>query len=187
MQRFERWLEQARQADLAEPAAMTLATVRIDGGVSARTVLLKQVDREGFVFYTNSKSRKGRHLQADARVALCFTWAALKHQVLVEGRAHPVSGDTADNYWRTRPRESQLGALASHQSELLSSRGELEQRFDELKGRFEGKQIPRPDFWSGFRVVPELIEFWSGRESRLHERVRYTATPQGWRKELLNP
>jgi len=185
--RFGEWLEDARASGTAEPTAMTLATARREGGVSARTVLLKEVDERGFVFYTNLNSRKGRQLNSDPRCALVFLWAHLKRQVLVEGRVEPVAPSEADAYWATRPRGSQFGAWASRQSETLDSRETLESRFHELEREYTDRQIPRPEHWSGFRVVPERIEFWSGRDSRLHDRERYRVQSGTWIHELLYP
>ena len=166
---------------------MMLATRGIETGVSVRTVLLKQVDETGFVFYTNTRSRKGRQLAADPRCALCFLWAPLKRQVQVEGRAVLVADEVADEYWKQRPRESQIGAWASYQSEPLSSRDELEQRFREFEDRYADRPVPRPPHWTGYRVEPEMIEFWSGRDARLHDRWRYTRGDDGWERIRLNP
>lgn len=184
---FREWFEEALAADLAEPTAMTLATRGLQAGVSVRTVLLKQVDEAGFVFYTNTHSRKGRQLDADPRCALCFLWAPLKRQVQVEGRVERVSDDEADAYWAQRPRGSQVGAWASRQSEPLASRDELEERFRELEQRYADRPVPRPPHWTGYRVVPDMIEFWSGRDARLHDRWRYTRDGQSWTMVRLNP
>lgn len=184
---FREWFEEALAADLAEPTAMTLATRGLQAGVSVRTVLLKQVDEAGFVFYTNTHSRKGRQLDADPRCALCFLWAPLKRQVQVEGRVERVSDDEADAYWAQRPRGSQVGAWASRQSEPLASRVELEERFRELEQRYADRPVPRPPHWTGYRVVPDMIEFWSGRDARLHDRWRYTRDGQSWTMVRLNP
>lgn len=185
--RFERLLEQAVAANLAEPSAMTLATASHDGRPAARTVLLKGVDQRGFVFYTNTLSRKGRALAENPRAALCFFWQPLLAQVLVEGEVEPVSIAEADAYWATRPRLSQVGAWASEQSELLESRAVLEERFADYERKFEGQSVPRPPHWSGYRVAPDLIEFWSARPGRLHERERYIKQADGWQKVLINP
>lgn len=184
---FREWLDEACDSDIAEPTAMILATRGLEAGVSVRTVLLKQVDEAGFVFYTNTRSRKGRQLASDPRCALCFLWAALKRQVQVEGPAVVVPDEVADEYWKQRPRESQIGAWASHQSEPLESREVLERRFQEIERRFAGQPVPRPDHWTGYRVVPDMIEFWSGRDARLHDRWRYTRGGDGWEKVRLNP
>lgn len=186
--RFLEIFEQAR-ADpaVAEPTAMTLATATADGRTSARTVLLKQVDEQGFVFYTNTLSRKGRQLAANPRAALVFFWRPLNRQVLVEGAVEPVGEQEADAYFRSRPRVSQIGAWASHQSEPLDRRETLEERVAELEERYAGEPIPRPPHWSGYRVRPDMIEFWHGRSGRLHDRDRYWLEAGEWRHCLLNP
>lgn len=185
--RFREWLDEARASDITEPTAMTLATARREGGVSARTVLLKEVDERGFVFYTNLNSRKGLQLESDPRCALVLLWAPLKRQVLVEGRAQRVADAEADAYWSTRPRGSQFGAWASRQSATLDRRESLERRFRELEREYAGKDVPRPPHWTGFRVVPDMIEFWAGRDSRLHDRERYRRQADAWVHELLYP
>ncbi|HEX5513785.1 MAG TPA: pyridoxamine 5'-phosphate oxidase [Gammaproteobacteria bacterium] len=185
--RFQELLQQAGQTGLAEPAAMSVATVSVDGRPEVRTVLLKEVDERGFVFYTNTLSRKGQSLAAHPHAALCLFWQPLLTQVLVEGRTEPVAPAEADDYWATRPRASQIGAWASQQSEPLDSREELDQRFAEYEERFRGQAVPRPPHWSGYRVKPDLIEFWFSRAGRLHDRERYLHTPDGWRKVLVNP
>lgn len=185
--RFQELLQQAQASDLREPAAMSLATVGTDGMPSVRTVLLKQVDPRGFVFYTNTRSRKGVQLAANPKAALCFFWQPLMEQVLVEGAVAPVSDAEADAYWASRPRLSQIGAWASHQSEPLERREELEQRLEEYEAKYAGGDVPRPPHWSGYRLVPSLIEFWSSRPGRLHDRVRYERQDDGWRKRLINP
>lgn len=186
VERLESLLERARATDLPEPTAMTLATVA-DGRPSARTVLLKELSARGLVFYTNTLSRKGRQLQREPAAALCFFWQPLMEQVLVEGVVEPVTPEEADRYWQTRPRISQLGAWASEQSQPLPERGALEQRFAEFESRFRDADVPRPPHWSGYRVVPDLIEFWSSRPGRLHERLRYSRRDGAWCKELIYP
>jgi pyridoxamine 5'-phosphate oxidase len=188
--RFSELLAAARQHPLiTEPTAMTLATVGKDGRPSARIVLLKGVDERGFVFYTNYHSRKGTEVLAHPEVALVFHWLPLETQVRVEGRAAPVSDDEADAYFAGRPRGSQLGAWASDQSGTLDSRATLEARLAEVTARYEGQPVPRPPYWSGFRVAPVAIEFWKNRQSRLHERELYSraAPGQPWAVRLLNP
>lgn len=186
--RFLALLEQARDSEsVPEPTAMTLATTGPDGRPSARTVLLKEADERGFVFYTNTLSRKGRQLSAVPQAALVFFWPALAAQVLVEGEVRAVDDDEADAYFASRPRLSQLGAWASEQSSPLESRALLEQRLEDCEHRFAGDAVPRPPHWSGYRVRPDLIEFWSGREGRLHERDRYFREADAWRHTLLNP
>lgn len=185
--RFEELLQQARDTDLKEPTAVSLATVGAAGMPSVRTVLLKQVDERGFVFYTNTRSRKGVQLAENPKAALCFFWQPLMEQVLVEGDVEPVSAAEADAYWASRPRLSQIGAWASHQSEPLARREELEQRLADYERRYADQDVPRPSHWSGYRLRPRLIEFWSARPGRLHDRVRYQLEGEHWRKQLVNP
>jgi pyridoxamine 5'-phosphate oxidase len=172
---------------LPEPTAMTLATVGRDGQPSARLVLLKSVDERGFVFYTNLRSRKGRELAANPRAALTFHWQPLEVQVRIEGLAEQVDDAEADEYFATRPRGSQIGAWASDQSEELASAADLDARFAEVERRFVGRDVPRPPFWSGYRVRPERVEFWRNRPSRLHERRLFEREGEGWRESLLYP
>lgn len=185
--RFLELLQAAMQTDLAEPKAMTLATVGSEGRPGVRTVLLKQVDERGFTFFTNTKSRKGRDLTANPRAALCFHWQPLKQQVIVEGSVERVSDTEADEYWRTRPRDSQFAAWASNQSEPLDSLADLRARHAEYKRQFEGQSVARPPHWSGYRVVPDRIEFWTAGWARLHERVCYQKTGEAWSVTRLNP
>jgi pyridoxamine 5'-phosphate oxidase len=172
---------------LPEPTAMMLATVGADGQPSLRVVLLKAVDERGFVFYTNLDSRKGRELALHPRVALCFHWQLLERQVRIEGDAEQVAAEEADAYFATRARASQIGAWASQQSRPLSSDSELESRVREVEGRFAGRQVPRPPYWSGFRVVARRIEFWRSRAYRLHERLVYDRSDGEWRETRLYP
>ena len=188
--RFATLLARARAAGLPEPTAMTLATATRDGRPSARMLLLKGVDERGFVFYTNLGSRKARELTENPVAALCFFWAAQETQVRVEGPVEPVSDAEADEYFASRPRGSQEGAWASRQSEPLAAREELEARLREVAERYAGREVPRPPHWSGFRLLPERIEFWFGRSSRLHDRELYTraaSAPGGWRVTRLYP
>jgi pyridoxamine 5'-phosphate oxidase len=186
---FRDLLEEARAAGDPEPTAMTLATSDAEGRPSVRTVLLKGFDERGFVFYTNLNSRKGQQLAVNPQAALLFLWKTLRHQVQVkiEGGVSGVSAEEADAYFSSRPRESQLGAWASLQSETLDARSTLEQRLAELEQRYAGQAVPRPPHWSGFRVDPDLIEFWYGAPHRLHDRHRYERIDGVWRKRLLYP
>jgi pyridoxamine 5'-phosphate oxidase len=170
-----------------EPTAFALGTVDEEGRPAVRILLLKGVDERGFVFFTNYESRKGRELLSTQRAAMCFHWPHLERQVRVEGRAERVSDEEADAYFATRPRGSQIGAWASIQSQPMAQPGDLEARVAEIEQRFAGRPVPRPPHWSGFRVVPDRIEFWHGMPSRLHERELYTRGEGGWRIERLYP
>ena len=187
VERFRALYARAQALDIPETTAMSLATVDSDGRPSVRTVLLKAFDARGFVFYTNKLSRKGRALAADPRAALCFLWQPLMEQVLIEGAVENVSVADADAYWATRARVSQIGAWASRQSEAMADRDELTRRFAEFERKFADKPVPRPAHWSGFRLKPFSIEFWSSRPGRLHERERYALTEGGWRHTWLYP
>lgn len=187
IERFDELYRQAHSTEPGEKTAMTVATADPDGRPSARTVLLKHHDERGFVFYTNLDSRKGRALRANPQAALLFLWQSLSRQVRIEGPVELVDDAEADAYWASRPRESQLGAWASRQSELLDSREQYEQRLEELRRRYEGEAIPRPPFWSGFRVVPDRIEFWHERKYRQHDRECCWFDGERWQWGLLNP
>ena len=189
MQRLAELYARAKVDPCHDPNSMTLATVGADGRPSARMVLLKGIDADGLVFYTNARSRKGRQMAAQPHVALTLWWPQLARQVRVEGTVAPVDDAEADAYFATRPRGSQLGAWASEQSEPLGSRAELEARLLELTRKYEGRPVPRPPHWTGYRVTPLLIELWHGREDRLHEREQWVRdTPSApWTMRLLNP
>ncbi len=184
---FRLWFDEALASDEIEPTAMGLATVSPDGAPTTRIVLLKAHDRKGFVFYTNLLSEKGQHLEHTPEAALNFWWKTLGRQVRIDGAVEPVTDAEADAYFASRPRESQLGAWASHQSAPLLSRDVLEDRWIAAREQFEGGPVPRPDFWSGFRVIPRRIEFWRLGDHRLHDRWRFLAVGPGWERHRLYP
>jgi pyridoxamine 5'-phosphate oxidase len=187
-QLFDAWFAEAKAGEPNDAEAMTLATASTDGRPSARMVLLKGHDARGFVFYTNSRSRKGDELAANPRAALLFHWKSLRRQVRAEGAVSPVSAAEADAYFATRSRDSQLGAWASDQSRPLANRDLFEARYAAAKEDHEGRDVPRPPHWWGYRLVPERIEFWSDRPHRLHERRLFTRGPDGrWTEGLLYP
>ena len=187
MRRFSQGFDQAVAAGIPEPTAMTLSTVNERSRPVSRVVLLKSWDANGFVFYTNTRSRKGRHLAANPAASLLFWWRENEQQVLVEGRAERVSDEEADTYFASRPRGSQIGAWASMQSSELEDRQTLLDRVARVEDEYRDSEIPRPPHWSGFRVEPDRVEFWYGREFRLHERVLFTAGEDGWLRTLLYP
>lgn len=185
--RFQEWFAEALRKETDLPEAMMLATIGAGGVPSARMVLLKDADSRGFVFYTNLESRKGRELTANPGAALVFHWKALKRQVRIVGAAEPVSDEEADAYFATRPRGAQIGAWASDQSRPMEGAHELEKRVAQFTARFGFGRIPRPSFWSGFRVVPQEVEFWEERLFRLHERTHYRRAGDGWTVSRLFP
>ena len=188
IKQFQLWFGEAVKAKFYLAEAMTLATASKDGKPSARLVLLKQVDEQGFVFYTNYDSRKGVELIENPFAALVFHWAELHRQVRIEGKVEKVSAKESEEYFHSRPRESQIGAWASPQSHIVSGRNELEQQFETLIKKFEGKPVPLPEHWGGFRMKPTTIEFWQGRASRLHDRIVYELQSNGsWTIKRLAP
>ena len=184
---FEKWFQQAMELKVHEPNAMTLATISPDGQPSQRTVLLKAFDQKGFTFFTNYQSRKAAHIAANPAVCLLFPWITLERQVIIQGRAEKISAAESLKYFATRPRESQIGAWVSNQSEVISSRKILLQKLDEIKAKFQGGEIPLPSFWGGYRVVPESIEFWQGGPARVHDRFLYTRQGENWNINRLAP
>jgi pyridoxamine 5'-phosphate oxidase len=187
IKQFQLWFAEVQAAGIVEPTAMVLATADRQGRPSARTVLLKSVDRRGFVFYTNYESRKGRDLAENPRAALVFNWPQLRRQVCIEGSVTKVSREESEAYFRTRPRGHQLGAWASRQSSVVSGREELDRRLAELELEYRGKEIPLPPYWGGYLVAPERIEFWQGRANRMHDRLVYRRQGEGWVVERLSP
>lgn len=185
--RFRGWLAEAEAAEPNDPNAMALATAEADGHPSVRMVLLKGLSNAGFVFYTNQHSRKGSELAANPNAALLFHWKSLRRQVRVEGPVEPVSDAEADAYFASRGRDSRLGAWASDQSHTLADRATLGARLEEVKARFGDGDVPRPPHWSGYRVVPQRIEFWSDGNARLHHRELFEREADGWTMRLLNP
>ncbi len=187
LDKFNVWMAEAERLEPSDATAMTLSTALPGGAPSGRMMLLKGADERGFVFYTNLDSRKAHEMDANPRAALTFHWKSLRRQVRIEGAVEPVSEAEADTYFATRSRVSQIGAWASRQSMPLEGRFELEKRIAKYTARFLGGEVPRPDFWSGYRVVPVIMEFWEDRKFRLHERVVYHLGNDGWTSEYLYP
>ncbi|WP_417565287.1 pyridoxamine 5'-phosphate oxidase [Marinobacter sp.] len=187
VRQFQIWFEDAREAGILEPNAMSLATAGRDGMPDLRTVLLKYFDAHGFVFYTNYGSRKAREMDENPQAALLFPWLGLNRQVRIQGQVEKVSKSESLRYFASRPRGSQIGAWVSAQSKAITSRGLLEQKVAEIKRKFIDGEVPLPSFWGGYRVVPERIEFWQGRPSRLHDRFEYVRESDGWFIQRLQP
>ncbi len=184
---FEKWFQEAEAAKLTEPNAMTLCTATREGRPSARTVLLKGLDGRGFVFFSNYESRKGRELHENPQATLVFPWVALERQVIIEGKVTRVPREESEAYFHSRPRASQLGAWVSQQSSIISGRGVLEQSLKALEEKYAGAEVPLPLHWGGWRLAPETVEFWQGRRSRLHDRLRFRREKDGWSVERLAP
>jgi pyridoxamine 5'-phosphate oxidase len=184
---FGRWFEEALKAQVQEPNAMTLATASADGAPSARIVLLKGFDDRGFVFFTDYRSRKAGELTENSRAALVFYWPELERQIRITGSTVRTEREESEAYFRSRPRGSRIGAWVSHQSQVIGNRRELEERIQEVERRYPEDDIPLPPYWGGFRLQPESLEFWQGRTSRLHDRIRYLRAGGSWRIERLSP
>jgi pyridoxamine 5'-phosphate oxidase len=187
LQLFDEWLAEARASEPNDPEAMAVATADDEGKPSVRIVLLKGHGPDGFVFYTNQQSRKGDEMAANANASLLFHWKSLRRQIRIEGAVSGVSSQDADAYFASRSRDSQLGAWASDQSRPLASRADFEARYEAMRARFEGADVPRPPHWGGYRVTPERIEFWTDRPHRLHERRLFVRDGEGWTEGLLYP
>ncbi len=189
MQQFQTWFLEAGQSNTEREAnAVSIATIGKDGFPKTRVVLLKKYTHEGFIFYTNYQSEKGKAIAENPNVCLSFFWAGLERQIIIKGVAEKLSENLSDGYFESRPRGSQLGAIVSNQSEVIPSREYLQERLIDLEKSYEGKEIPRPDYWGGFLVRPVSIEFWQGRPNRLHDRIRYTLTDDfDWKIERLSP
>ena len=185
---FQQWFDEAVKEKIPEPNAFILATSMVDFKPSARVMLLKGVENNSFVFFTNYESRKGKELTWNPYAAMVFLWLPMQRQIRIEGRVEKISAEESANYFHSRPRESQLGAWCSSQSSVLENRSQLDNKYAELEKKYEGREIPKPDFWGGFRVMPSMIEFWQGRTSRLHDRLRYTHHgDESWLIERLSP
>jgi len=187
MEQFDRWFKQALETDIAEPNAFSLATVSTDNVPDIRTVLLKLFDKKGFVFFTNYESKKAKDIRTNPNVSMLFPWVSLQRQVKIIGKAEKISAAASLKYFLNRPHGSQLGAWVSQQSHVISSRSILEMKLAEMKRKFMNKQVPLPDHWGGFQIIPEIIEFWQGGENRLHDRFEYRKVAGQWQLDRLAP
>ena len=186
---FRDWLVSAEEAGIYEPNAFVLSTVTNANTPSSRTVLLKGVEDNGFVFFTNFSSRKGKAIEQNPQVSAVFGWYSIYRQVLIEGKVERVSEDDSEEYFHSRPHESQVAAWSSRQSQPIESRSKLDEQFDEALSRFEGQVVPKPDYWGGYRIIPSRIEFWKGRSNRMHDRIAFERTPEAdsWKVTRLQP
>ncbi|NYJ28726.1 pyridoxamine 5'-phosphate oxidase [Allomuricauda sp. ARW1Y1] len=189
MEQFQKWFHEVEASDgVDEPNAMTVSTIGLDGFPKSRVVLMKKFTFEGFIFYTNYRSEKGKAIAANPSVCLSFFWPNMERQVIIKGKAEKIAENLSDGYFESRPKGSQLGAVVSDQSQVVPSREHLEGKLKELEQEYEGKEVPRPDYWGGFLVRPVSIEFWQGRPNRLHDRIRYTLDEDfDWKIERLAP
>lgn len=187
IEQFELWMKEAMKAEVPEPNAMTLSTVDINNKPHSRVVLLKGIENDEFVFYTNQQSDKGEEIEQNSNVALCFLWLELERQVRIEGTAEKLSQEESEEYFKIRPYKSQIGALASNQSSVVPNREFLEKRFEELEGKYSEGNVPKPESWGGYRIKPDMLEFWQGRRSRLHDRIKFERVGNKWDIKRLSP
>lgn len=187
IEQFELWMKEAMKAEVPEPNAMTLSTVDINNKPHSRVVLLKGIENDEFVFYTNQQSDKGEEIEQNSNVALCFLWLELERQVRIEGTAEKLSQEESEEYFKIRPYKSQIGALASNQSSVVPNREFLEKRFEELEGKYSEGNVPKPESWGGYRIKPDMLEFWQGRRSRLHDRIKFERIGNKWDIKRLSP
>ena len=187
IKQFKFWFTNLLETSIADPTAMVLSTYNHDVGVTSRVVLLKDIEDDGFVFYTNYNSMKGKQIASNKRVSLCFFWSHMQRQVRVQGIANMLSAESSISYFSSRPRQSQLAAACSSQSNIIKSRADLEDRFSSLSKKYHKKSIPKPENWGGYKIIPEQIEFWQGRSNRMHDRFRYTKEGSKWLIVRLDP